>query len=640
MPDFMIDKVIETQKDMLDRFMERSYKIGRNDPCPCGSGKKYKKCCDRIRPEKGLEEHLEIILDEDNQARRRSLLETALKDHPLEPVLLSLSSIDKLMAGNPEGLKEELHTLWKLVQMDMDISYIYLLTGMLMDEGEFEKAGLILKKVENKMGDAVVEIPDLIMNYSRYYLHIGNYPKGLDYLQRANDKYPDNDFVRDLTLRFLINEGMIDKAFEYWYERFDDFDYRNPDDLVEYMVKTLAKNFNEDINYTEREIKELLNIYLDVLEVKRKCDIFINQDRIKDAIKLVDRLVEKVPKDSLLFLELLTEYGNLEAWDSLLSISEEFEGEIEDSFYNFLLAKAYYYTGKYDKALGAIEKVFKQSRGNEKTERLEEDIKGVYLLILAALKKDKTLISFLQELDEENAILSEDSNIEYTFIDDLEDILKNYPLREVFRVFIYLQELDIDLFSDEDLYIFMLAQIYHSLELDDEEVIKQVFIDTEEWRKRQSLTRSIIADFIDLLLRKDELEQAEFEEKLYDFINRKAANRQEADIKYDMILLYGDPEIIIKEKPEEDILPKALLKHYHLIASIKNGSINEFEEESGRLLMYLLHNTDRYLSEEESMNVLQKMGITDKFDYQQVEKEIKEDVDSFLEEKYKEIAEN
>ncbi len=22
-------------------------KVGRNEPCPCGSGKKYKKCCDR-----------------------------------------------------------------------------------------------------------------------------------------------------------------------------------------------------------------------------------------------------------------------------------------------------------------------------------------------------------------------------------------------------------------------------------------------------------------------------------------------------------------------------------------------------------------------------------------------------------------
>ncbi|MEA1960510.1 MAG: SEC-C metal-binding domain-containing protein [Bacillota bacterium] len=23
-------------------------KVGRNDPCPCGSGKKYKKCCGAI----------------------------------------------------------------------------------------------------------------------------------------------------------------------------------------------------------------------------------------------------------------------------------------------------------------------------------------------------------------------------------------------------------------------------------------------------------------------------------------------------------------------------------------------------------------------------------------------------------------
>ncbi len=26
-------------------FVRSSPKIGRNDPCPCGSGKKYKKCC-------------------------------------------------------------------------------------------------------------------------------------------------------------------------------------------------------------------------------------------------------------------------------------------------------------------------------------------------------------------------------------------------------------------------------------------------------------------------------------------------------------------------------------------------------------------------------------------------------------------
>ncbi len=28
--------------------MDRKCKIGRNDRCPCGSGKKYKKCCGSV----------------------------------------------------------------------------------------------------------------------------------------------------------------------------------------------------------------------------------------------------------------------------------------------------------------------------------------------------------------------------------------------------------------------------------------------------------------------------------------------------------------------------------------------------------------------------------------------------------------
>jgi uncharacterized protein len=26
-------------------FVREGKKVGRNDPCPCGSGKKYKRCC-------------------------------------------------------------------------------------------------------------------------------------------------------------------------------------------------------------------------------------------------------------------------------------------------------------------------------------------------------------------------------------------------------------------------------------------------------------------------------------------------------------------------------------------------------------------------------------------------------------------
>ncbi|MHC4639425.1 MAG: SEC-C metal-binding domain-containing protein [Planctomycetota bacterium] len=29
----------------VKQIVHEQPKVGRNDPCPCGSGKKYKKCC-------------------------------------------------------------------------------------------------------------------------------------------------------------------------------------------------------------------------------------------------------------------------------------------------------------------------------------------------------------------------------------------------------------------------------------------------------------------------------------------------------------------------------------------------------------------------------------------------------------------
>ena len=35
------------------------HKVGRNDPCPCGSGKKYKKCCENKQTRKKF--HAEVL---------------------------------------------------------------------------------------------------------------------------------------------------------------------------------------------------------------------------------------------------------------------------------------------------------------------------------------------------------------------------------------------------------------------------------------------------------------------------------------------------------------------------------------------------------------------------------------------------
>lgn len=35
----------EIREEKVDPVKYEQAKVGRNDPCPCGSGKKYKKCC-------------------------------------------------------------------------------------------------------------------------------------------------------------------------------------------------------------------------------------------------------------------------------------------------------------------------------------------------------------------------------------------------------------------------------------------------------------------------------------------------------------------------------------------------------------------------------------------------------------------
>jgi hypothetical protein len=43
----MSTKFVEAMKPELYQKKEDALKVGRNDPCPCGSGKKFKKCCGR-----------------------------------------------------------------------------------------------------------------------------------------------------------------------------------------------------------------------------------------------------------------------------------------------------------------------------------------------------------------------------------------------------------------------------------------------------------------------------------------------------------------------------------------------------------------------------------------------------------------
>lgn len=67
-------------------------KIGRNDPCPCGSGKKYKRCC--------------LAVDQAARTAAREPLDPGLSRLPPTPTLDDYEELDRLSNRVPDLIDE------------------------------------------------------------------------------------------------------------------------------------------------------------------------------------------------------------------------------------------------------------------------------------------------------------------------------------------------------------------------------------------------------------------------------------------------------------------------------------------------------------------------------------------------------
>ena len=85
-------------------------KIGRNEPCPCGSGKKYKHCCKSLKTLLGVDNSKP---KHENIGKQDSMLADllgGLVDHELTRMdLLNMARDDELDTPEALALLEELH---------------------------------------------------------------------------------------------------------------------------------------------------------------------------------------------------------------------------------------------------------------------------------------------------------------------------------------------------------------------------------------------------------------------------------------------------------------------------------------------------------------------------------------------------
>lgn len=94
-----------------------SRKIGRNEPCPCGSGKKYKRCCGDLKVVS-----ISHLMDEEATQLQMELIDFAVKNY--EGALHA--SFNRLRARIPTVAKEDLelyffiHTIWFLLHVKLE----------------------------------------------------------------------------------------------------------------------------------------------------------------------------------------------------------------------------------------------------------------------------------------------------------------------------------------------------------------------------------------------------------------------------------------------------------------------------------------------------------------------------------------
>lgn len=137
------DYLLEYFSQQEDLLKAQTKRAGRNDPCPCGSGKKYKKCCmdketddfsssieqidieEKLKAEREREVAQSVqqgftLLGEGLYVQLLELCKQILKKHPHEDRLYDLQQLAYLYTNMPEAAEKICRSRWLLALKDFE----------------------------------------------------------------------------------------------------------------------------------------------------------------------------------------------------------------------------------------------------------------------------------------------------------------------------------------------------------------------------------------------------------------------------------------------------------------------------------------------------------------------------------------
>lgn len=262
-----LEKSIDSELKRLDIAMKWSSpkalsaqrKIGRNEPCPCGSGKKFKKCCLQL---------VEVIPLKQVLGGGYYVTSDHLKRvNPFDPILV----LENLTALAFEAEKED---VTRAMDIFRKLEPLAERSGMLGDflnhrgkicynHPELGEDGLaVLRRRQSFYQDKDREQwADASMDAADYLCLLGRWDEGRKEYETLLDKMPDFPMIHIRFARFLEKGGLIDDAV-HQYQQILKMENQVEEYYLEMAaeeLKELASRLSLKLDPSIQEIVERLN---------------------------------------------------------------------------------------------------------------------------------------------------------------------------------------------------------------------------------------------------------------------------------------------------------------------------------------------------------------------------------------------
>lgn len=569
-----MNKRLKGLKDSVAKRREkdtvRSYSIGRNESCPCGSGKKFKKCCARNNPDKSIEEYFEAVKKAEREEEVVDLLEEAVKNYPLEHRFLLPLIVYTLQSNDYQQAGKYLKHAWQLMGTDLDEAFISPLVNIMLEQEEIDEAEAIVREALEAKGENIA----LLIALAEVYKKGQNFQRVNDIIDRAMQINADNLQLIIFRLETLMDLDDVVSAlslFKKYYEQLKEYKQMR---VISFLDDFIKERFNLKEN-KELKQKEALAQAAEIFNVFQRLDNLKMSSAEVEGRKLLNEIKDLPPRNSQIALDILARYLAAELYEDFSNFAEELEAKhLRNPDFLRLLFLADYQQGNLNKAEEKIKTAFTIEKNRKDGHFHNWQVASDYLRFLVEYGENQELAKFVEDFAN---LLGEDDNLLASLMMLIEnEEARNHQKKLLERLLELVEANLIDKIKKKDIYN---NRLFISLSaLDGEETIydKGRDITTQELKEviaevEAAAVNSPALSYAKLRLLKYQSNlEVDQKEKLLDDVKESAVESYFDTVAYyETILRFDDPAPILTEIPHGKFLDDEYLDFYRLVAALK-----------------------------------------------------------------------